>query len=426
MSNSNREDESKNTENQKPNETSYFFGPIAFWFLVACLLIAIWFKLLPLIVIASFLLILSIWIYVWKENSLKNLNVMLDLTKSRLFAGDEFTVLTKIQNNKWLPLIWLECEFPRHESVSWGKKQTKIYIIRFLWLLSYQQIEWKIQGQALKRGVYSLDEIILRSGDGFRFIEKERTYNVNQYVYIYPSLLPIRVPPFQPSLQWEVQGSRGGFVEDPLLISGIREYEPGDEWRRFNWHASARTGKMLTNIYEPIISKQAMIFVDVQGFVIDKNKYSDDEEKQRKYEKETEESFEHLLSIITSFVVKYIECDISVGYASNGKSYLNIPQSFVAPSLQMEAVLDQIAQITQRLIKSKESPLETMIQRVQRGTPIIVFCERVKKDDYILYERYQQTFDIKFYYMTSSKYSAKIQTAKQIHYLLEQTAVGES
>ena len=83
----------------------------------------------------------------------------------------------------------------------------------------------------------------------------------------YPRLVPVKAPPFPHSLQWSAGGRRGGLHEDRLMLAGVREYEAGAEWRRINWKASARTGKLQINLYEPIVDRQLLFYLDVRGFV---------------------------------------------------------------------------------------------------------------------------------------------------------------
>lgn len=406
-------------------ETSFLFGPIAFWFFVICLLIAIWFKLFPLLAVSSFLLLLSVWIYIWKENALKNIQIDIESSNTRLFRGDEFIVTATLKNNKWLPLIWIEWEFLNSDVIRWDKGKRTGYVIRFLWLMSYQKVAWNVTAKALKRGVYPIGEVIIRSGDGFRFVEKEEKFQLNENVYIYPQIIPLHMPTMNPSQQWEAQGIRGGFLEDPLLISGIREYEPGDEWRRFNWHASARTGKMLTNMYEPIVSKQAVVCIDVKGFVIDKGKYTDDTEKQQNYEKKQTEEFEYFLSIIASFVLNFYERGISVGYVSNGLNHVEKKQPYLSPRQQVTDIFDQLAQITQQETKEKSPVIEKLAHHVKHAVPVIIFTKEITQHEEEAYRTSGKKFDLTYYYMNTSIYAHKIHTATPVDQLLEQTVVNE-
>lgn len=421
-----RQEHAANGEDElQPKETSILFAPFSIWFWLASLLVAIWFKLLPLIAVSTFLLVLTVLIRMWKEHSLKNLKPTLDIPRSRLFVGDELLVHAAIKNDKWLPLIWLEWQFARNNIIRWGDNDCYTYIIRFLWLLWYQEVKWTIKGTAQKRGVYHIGEVTLRSGDGFRFAEKEQQYELNHLLYIYPKLVPVRVPVFQPSMQWEVKGKRGGFLEDPLLISGVREYEPGDEWQRFNWRASARTGKMQTNVYQPVVSEQLMVYIDVQGFVINKERYPDNLLQQQRYVMNMKEAFEKFLSIIASTAIVYQERGISIGYGSNGLDYLGMHLQSVSPSSKLTLFLDQMAKMTQRVRPQIMDPLNELVHSGRRSGPLLIFCERITEAHCLWYEQHQHKVDIRFYYSSPNDYAVKLsKVAHPLDHLLASEAVS--
>ncbi|MGM8364830.1 DUF58 domain-containing protein [Virgibacillus sp. W0181] len=413
-------------ENVTPvKKTSILFEPLTIGCMLVLLVIAVWFKFLPLIVVFSFLLILSLFIIVWKKKALTKIELGLEVSKTRLFVGEELQANAQLKNNKWLPLIWLEWEFPASKQMTWGDTCQNTYVARFLSLLSYQQVNWTVKGQGNKRGVYDIGQVTVRSGDGFRFAEKEHVHTLNKTVFVYPELLPVRVPPFRPSMQWEIKGKKGGFLEDPLLINGIRDYEAGDDWRRFNWRASARKGKMQTNVYQPIISEQLFIVLDIQGFFIDEEKYANDEEKQHQYRLEKENSFEAFLSTIASFAVAYHEQEIHIGYTSNGLNQNKRKQRFVAPGSEITPVLDELAQLTQN-VNRHVSPFADVSYH-GGAVPVFIFCERILEAHYRWYEQYHQKMAIHFYYVYESKFSIKLHDhAKPIDDLLKSKGAESS
>src|SRR5690625_3109128 len=148
-------------------ESSVLFHPYVFIILVIGLFLAIWFKLFPLISVLAFLIILTGFIYIWKKLSLRHLQVSVEIPVTRLFAGDPCEVHLFIHNKKWLPLVWLELGFEPTPLIKWGNIRKNPYIVRFLWVLSFQQINKTIHGEALHRGVYSFESITMTSGDGF-------------------------------------------------------------------------------------------------------------------------------------------------------------------------------------------------------------------------------------------------------------------
>ena len=422
MSDIKKVDENNSGEKQEaPSiKTSIFFGKYAIWIWTGFLLAGVWFSFTPLIAVSIFLLLLSVLTFFWKERSLKNLTPELRVNKSRIFAGEQFHAEASLKNNKWLPLIWVEWEFPNKNEVIWGEAKQEKYIIRFLWLLWFQKISWSVKGEAAKRGVYHIGNITLRSGDGFRFSEKEISCSLHHQLYIYPKLYPVTVPEFNPSIRWQVKGRQGGFLEDPLIINGIREYQPGDEWRKFNWKASARTGKMLTNIYQPVVTKQVLIFIDVKGFYVQLNEEGDKLRELIKLARKKQEEFEYLLSIAASVGEAYHQKGIQVGCYGNAINYLGNKQQYISPAAEITPFLDSLAELTYRVGTGQKQVLDHMLYAGMMADPFMIFCETITKEHYQWYELHKHEVPLLgIYYLSESEYSQKLAgTAKNTNALL--------
>ena len=46
-------------------------------------------------------------------------------------------------------------------------------------------------------------------------------------------------------------------------FAGIREYAPDDDWRKVNWKATARAGKLMTNVYDAEKNRDVILAVDI-------------------------------------------------------------------------------------------------------------------------------------------------------------------
>lgn len=394
-------------EQKKTINSSYFFQKHVIWVLLSFLILGIWFQFFPLVLITTFLIFLTYFITAWKNQSLKKVQPAFELSKTRLFAGEDFQIKASIFNDKWLPLIWLEWELPRSKGVMIGDEHQNNYLIRFLWLQWFQKVNWEIEGKALKRGVYQLGQVILRSGDGFRFSEIEKMHDLKTPIYVYPKLVAVHVPAFRPSMQWEMKGKNGGFLEDPLKVSGIRDYQPGDEMKRFNGRASARTGKLQTNVYQPVVTEQLMIYGDVAGFVIDR--VYEDQNEQTKYRLKQEELFESFLSVIASIAVEYHEQGIRLGYASNALSYKGKKINPIPPKQELLPMLDILAKSSQRVPQQKDHLLNELLHKGMLSGPLFIFCETVSKKHVLWYEQHKQKLtDVHFFYQSKSKYGEKL------------------
>lgn len=388
-------------------ETVLFFKGWGAWVLFGLLAVAVWFRFMPLVGVCVFLLLLFFLVNQWKRLSLKGVKPDLSLSRSRVFAGEDFPLQVSVHNDKWLPLVWLEWVFPLLEGISFGEEGEPVSVVRFLWLSRRQKAGWSLKGQACRRGVYDLGRTVLRSGDGFRFSETEKAYELKTRLWVYPERIPVRAPAFSPSLQWGAKGGRGGFIEDPLMISGIREYQAGDEWRKINWRASARTGRLQTNMCQPVVLKQLVFCVDVRGFEPREGVFKEAKE-QELYEKQQREVFETFLSVVASAALDYGRKGVSVGFACNGLNREGAWIKGVMPAADLTPVLDQLAELTwTEGIGPWMGPLEELLTRGRLSCPVFVFCRRFERG----HDRWSRQSagkvpEVRFYYQEETEWSA--------------------
>ncbi|RSL29984.1 DUF58 domain-containing protein [Salibacterium salarium] len=388
-------------EQQPTRGESIFFSPYMIWPLLVFLGVSLWFHIVPLILISAFLLVMSLFINLWKKFMWNAIHPGLTLSQSRIFSGQSFSMEASLANNKWLPLVWMEWEHPRQAGIRWGIEQKRAYTIRLLWLLKHQLIDWDIEGQAVQRGVYNVGEVTLRSGDPFRLTEQEKSWSLAKTLYVYPALRSVSVSTLSASMPWEMNGKKGGIIEDPLLIHGVRDYEPGDEWRRIDWRATAKTGELQTRVYEPIITKQLICCLDVKGFYT----YHADQQTQQ-------DSFEWLLSIIASVSVHHHKNGIQIGHATNA---LDKHRNAIVPSAPQESLtpfLDRLAEITDQQAFDSVRLLDQLLKKDQLSSPVYFFCEALTETHYHWFQKHKkQAALLTFYYVKETEYAQKMGNA---------------
>ncbi|RXT03795.1 DUF58 domain-containing protein [Ammoniphilus sp. CFH 90114] len=344
-------------QEKKPSQTSVLFERYMIFGVLILLISALWFRNPPLIFVSTFLLAISVVILYWKRKSLDRLQPLMELERSRVFASDPISVTCTLSNDKWLPLVWVEWELVDQDGIHWREMEKGPYIIRFLWLMGYQRVNWKIEGQALQRGVYSLGQIVLRSGDAFRFSETDLKVDLMKALYVYPALIPVSVPSLVHTFHWGTKGKKGGILEDATQITGIREYQSGDEMRRMDWLASARTGTLQTKVFQPVLPRQLMIAFDAAGFEV-----------------REAGTYERVLSIIASVSLVYHQRGIEVGFTSNaaGRQVVYHP-----PSSKLNPLLDDLARI-----RVENAPIAGHLLKWIGANPtsiLFYFCERVEE-----------------------------------------------
>ena len=115
-----------------------------------------------------------------------------------------------------------------------------------------------------KRGLYMFDRVHLRYRCRFGLLVRSLQPLVTTVVKVYPDVLAIR--------RFELLARAGRLADLGIKTSrlrgagtdfeSVREYVPGDEFRRINWQATARRGKPQSNEYQVDRSQQIFFLLD--------------------------------------------------------------------------------------------------------------------------------------------------------------------
>ncbi|TVX99814.1 DUF58 domain-containing protein [Cohnella terricola] len=122
-------------------------------------------------------------------------------------------------------------------------------------------IEYDTAGQ--ERGLYAFGSVMLRYWGGVGLWKKQTRLTCRSEVRIVPDLSRVRgvLASAQDSLVLD-----GSKLARPNLagtdFDSIRNYAQGDDPRRVNWRATARSGKLMTNILRPEKGKVVTILLD--------------------------------------------------------------------------------------------------------------------------------------------------------------------
>jgi uncharacterized protein (DUF58 family) len=176
-----------------------------------------------------------------------------------------------VENRKPLPLPWLEVgdEFPEG-LVELGRVLAPLERIGratlrlTLALAGYQRLQRRYRLLAVERGVYHLGPTTLRARDPFGMATSQADVETPATLIVRPlvtSMERLNLPSVAP---FGEHRSSTRLLDDPLRVSGIRDYAPGDEPRRIHWKATARAGALQSKIYDPSTRQALMIFLDLR------------------------------------------------------------------------------------------------------------------------------------------------------------------
>jgi uncharacterized protein (DUF58 family) len=197
------------------------------------------------IFVTAILVILQSVIY--KRWGLTGLSYTRTFSEPAVFEGEEAEMVERIQNRKLLPIPWLRVESKMNPNLKFYQQSDMAikhdeFHKSFFSLMPFTGITRRHRILCKKRGCYRLSTAAMTCGDAFGVQEMYRDFVVNAELLVYPRLLPLSDIPF-PSHSWMGDITvRRWILEDPFIISGVRDYQHGDPMNRISWKASARTG----------------------------------------------------------------------------------------------------------------------------------------------------------------------------------------
>ncbi len=179
---------------------------------------------------------------------------------SRLFLGETLNVVVEIHNQGWLPVLWLRLSdtVPAELSLS----QEFRHVIS---LLPHERLHLNYALRGRRRGYYRIGPLVTRGGDLLGSTAYEGRQVADDFVVVYPKIVPLHDLGFPSQSPFGTLPSHERVFEDPTRIQGVRGYLPGDSLRRMDWKTSARLGSLQVRRFEPAISLETAIFLNLDG-----------------------------------------------------------------------------------------------------------------------------------------------------------------
>lgn len=214
----------------------------------------------------------------------------LSLTRStkgdNLFIGLQDENILTLSNNSSIPLHAAEVSDCGDLGIS--PAGTSVFIA------SAQGGKQHSNGYALtgrKRGKYRLGPSEITISDPAEIFTRKAVFDNEKDVIVYPAIYPVtglKLKSFQPlgSIKFDLP-----IFEDHTILSGAREYQPGDDTRKINWKLSSRLNKPVINTYQSTVSAEIMIAL---------NLFADDY-RERRRAVQVEESIECAASLAVLF-----------------------------------------------------------------------------------------------------------------------------
>ena len=200
----------------------------------------------------------------------RGLCVSLDFNCRGVTEGERGILRETITNAKALPLPVLHVKFHMGKHLVFtasGNSRITDHNYRsdIFSCMPWQKIRRTLEFDCRRRGYYSIDQVQLVSYDLFFSSRYVASLPARAAFYVYPGAAdPGRLTlPFR-SLTGQILAQKA-LIPDPFETRSVRPYETCDPYRSVNWKATARAGRLLTNLHESTLSQRVVLAIDTEG-----------------------------------------------------------------------------------------------------------------------------------------------------------------
>lgn len=199
------------------------------------------------------LLIFSL-VYSWM--SVNWLNIGRQTYVRRIQVGQVFEEEFGVINRSIVPKLWLEVRdhstLPNHQS-------SQVVPL----MMHRQAYDWRVRTLCTRRGQFTLGPMTVNSGDPFGLYQFPRHIASTSSIMVYPQTFPIYDFATPSGAQMGGNAVRRLSYEVTPHAAGVREYAPGDSFKRIHWRSSARRGKLFVKEFEMDPLGDVWMFLDL-------------------------------------------------------------------------------------------------------------------------------------------------------------------
>ncbi|MFH0913756.1 MAG: DUF58 domain-containing protein [Chloroflexota bacterium] len=312
-------------------------------------------QMVPLLATTTFLLVLAVLSRMWSRYALRSVSARISSSQGRVFPGEQVELTFEV-DNKGLPLPWLEAEMELPYRLATGKRSISPYSkkrLRWVSVLSPgQAVTWKHTLEAKARGDYRLGPLRLRSGDMLGLFPRELVLPQFESLLVYPRIFPLEKLnlPLRALLGEKV--TQRSIYEDTSRVSGARDYQMDDPFKRIHWKASAAHGNLQSRQYESSTSLSLLLVLDVHSFP------------------EEDEEFERAVSTTASLAYEAQRQGFALGLITNSEPEIDIPLG--SGRSQLLLILEALARITAKSRTSLAEQMDRRRTRLPLGATLVV------------------------------------------------------
>jgi len=166
------------------------------------------------------------------------------------YAGGTMKVTLHLQRKWPFPLFSLTIyeETPRSIVDKEKKVRQSIKLVLFPFWKRTLTISYLIHD--LARGEHYFQPIQLQANDLLGFMSTRKDLSSTESVIVYPKVKPLSIKPMTANNSDRSHSQRYKNRKGTTLVSGVREYQPGDKERIIDWKSSAKRNELMSKNFE--------------------------------------------------------------------------------------------------------------------------------------------------------------------------------
>lgn len=260
-----------------------------------------------IVLLAVVFLIIWAQAAIYKRYWRHGLSLDISFSSPAAYEGDRLFLIETISNAKMLPLPWVNVKFQLSRELKFDadgdSKSTDDYYRNDLFLIfMFQRVRRELPFRCNKRGYYTVKSADLLSGD--ILVSKKFACHIGfgASLHVFPGridLLDTEIP-FR-RLSGSITAQRM-IDPDPFEFRAIREYMPADPQKNVNFKASAKTGQLMVNVFNPTVTQEIVVFLNLQPYT----------------SWPLEELYEQAVRLCGAMAAAYLDEGIPVSFITNG------------------------------------------------------------------------------------------------------------
>ena len=203
------------------------------------------------------LVLLLVIAFVWSRVVVRRLRVTRESPQGTFMVGEPFVERFVVRNDGTLPIAYCEV----HD----GTRLPGYVPGRAFSLHGGGSVAWSARGTFVRRGVYWFGPLEARLGDPFGLFPRRLTVSPVSSVLVYPALHNIgEIGPLVSGNVGVGDGRQGRPLDLPPDVATIREYDSNDGLSRIHWASTARTGRLMSRVFDTRQSTDMLVVLDLE------------------------------------------------------------------------------------------------------------------------------------------------------------------